>query len=240
VGRQVRNNPYVRREVPWGRGIRLNVAPVRPPSRPKHGADRPRVVRRAAPRRDGPSQPGTLTSLDAFEESSRMKWTCWIAALVLCCGSVNANAGLFDGFGRGHKGHDCCPPTCAAPVDCCPPTCAAPADCCPPVCAAPAACCPQPTCCAPAAPVCCAPPACPQECCPAAPSCCAPCAPVCAAPAACCDQGCAPVHHCRPAKKHRSCLSGLFDRFRRGRGHGCKVGHHDCCPPTCAAPAGCY
>lgn len=173
-----------------------------------------------------------------------MKWTCWIAALFLCCGSVTANAGLFDAFGGGHGCHDdgCCPPTCAAPADCCPePSCCAPGNVgCAPAC--PQECCPQPTCCAPAATCCNQGGCCPQGCGPVAgPSCCAPAAPACCDTNACCDTGCAPAHHCCQPKK-KGCLSRLFDHFKRDR--GCH-GHNDCCPqpsccaPTCAAPVGC-
>lgn len=167
-----------------------------------------------------------------------MKWTCWIAALILCCGSVNADAGLFSSFGKGHGCHqdDSCCPTCAAPAECCPE----------PTCCAPAECCPAPTCCAPAAPECCAPQACHNECCPTAPSCCAPAEccpaePTCCAPTECCDNACAPSYHCAPKKK--GCLSRLFGIFK-GKG-GCHSNscHQDsccpepsCCAPTCAAP----
>lgn len=181
---------------------------------------------------DGPSpKQEPSRSLDAFEESIRMKWTCWIAALVVCCGTMNADAGLFGG--KGH-GSDCCPPTCAAPADCCPPSCAAPSGC---GLFGNKGCDVAPTCCAPANPAHCAPACGPANCGPAAPSCCAPCEPVCAAPAACapaCDTACAPSY--RPAKK-RGCLSRLFDHIRSGRGHGHH--HNDCCPPSCAAPVQC-
>jgi len=243
--RQVRQNRYVRRGVSRSGPISLTRIPVAPPRWPKHWGRQAPSRTPGRTRRDGPSREReSLTSLDAFEES-RMKWTCWIAALVLCCGTVNADAGLFDCFGKKKHGcHDdgCCP-SCAAPADCCPePSCCAPA--CAPECCAPAACAPAcaPTCCAPAAPTCCAPSACNMnECCPAAPSCCAPVAPECCAPAACapecapaCDNGCTSNVCCKP--KRKGCLSRLFSCFKRDRGHGCHS--NDCCPePSCCAPS---
>lgn len=99
-----------------------------------------------------------------------MKRTCWIASLLLCGGSVPADAGLFDGFVRHRRGcHEDCAPSCAAPAVCCEePTCCAPSDCLTYGCGSA-----EPTCCAPSAPGCCVP---------SAPSCCSPALPGCYAP----------------------------------------------------------
>lgn len=60
-----------------------------------------------------------------------MKRTCWVAALVLCCGSVPADAGHLGCFKKKSRCHQSCAPSCAAPAECCTtePSCGAPAEC---------------------------------------------------------------------------------------------------------------
>ena len=212
---------------------------------PKLRVSGPESYAGPSPRRGDFGNPSRTTSTlsgHVWKKVVPMKLLNWTAALVICCGSVSAQAGLFGC----HKEASCCAPSsccetpsCAAPcgtTPCCEeaaPSCCAPAGngCCE---AAPSCCAPAGNGCCEAAPSCCAPAG--NGCCEAAPSCCAPaeCAPACGNG---CDNGC--TSHSGCGMKKKSCLSKMFDCFKKKRtchSSGCDNG----CAPTCAAPGGCF
>jgi len=191
-----------------------------------------------------------LKSRNFYQETPIMKWMTLTAALLMCAGASEANAGLFGGSSCCAPVNSCCggyTQSCCAPAapSCCKPRCgfgdwckrhfrkrsccntcntcnAAPTCCAPvaPACAAPA----MPACAAPVAPAACAPA--PHCAAPVAPTCCAPVAPV----AASC---CAPVAHCAPkccAPRTPRCCKPRCHRVRRCRSN-CFGNSNSCCAP---------